>query len=93
MQFDQPTLHGIDNLAAYQKNAKITFWCPVDIQKTLQSKDEKLIRAETREMIDKLWKGRGGFIAGYYGDNASIGLDPKWQEIACDEFLKAGRGG
>ena len=88
LQFDQPTLHGIDKLAAYQENAKITFWCPVDIQKTLQTHDEALIRCEAREMIDKLWKGRGGFIAGYYSDNASIGLDPKWQAIACDEFLK-----
>lgn len=91
LQFDQPTLHGIDNLAAYQEHARITFWCPVDIQKTLQTHNEKLIRAEAREMIEKLWRGRGGFIAGYYGDNASIGLDPKWQEMACDEFLKAGQ--
>lgn len=90
LQFDQPALHGIDKLAVYQENAKITFWCPVDIQKTLQTHDETLIRAEARAMIDKLWNGRGGFIAGYYGDNASIGLDPKWQEMACDEFLKAG---
>jgi len=91
LQFDQPALHGIDRLASYQETAKITFWCPVDIQKTLQTRDEEKIRAEAREMLDKLWRGRGGFIAGYYGDNASIGLDPKWQEIACDEFLKIGR--
>lgn len=90
LQFDQPTLHGIDALASYQENAKITFWCPVDIQKTLQTRDEEMIRTEAREMIDKLWKGRGGFIAGYYNDNASIGLDPKWQEIACDEFMDKG---
>ena len=88
LQFDQPALHGIDNLAAYQENAKITFWCPVDIQKTLQTENETLIRTEAREMLDKLWHGRGGFIAGYYSDNASIGLDPKWQEIATDEFLR-----
>nr|MBO2495112.1 hypothetical protein [Clostridia bacterium] len=91
LQFDQPTLHGIDNLASYQEKAKITFWCPVDIQKTLQTKDEEKIRAEARELLDKLWKGRGGFIAGYYSDNASIGLEPKWQEYACDEFVKRGR--
>ncbi|MBN1864664.1 MAG: hypothetical protein JW808_07160 [Victivallales bacterium] len=91
LQFDQPRLHGIDTLAAWQKDANITFWCPVDIQKTLQSKDESLIRAEAREMIDKLWRPRGGgFVAGYYGDNASIGLDPRWQAAACDEFVKQG---
>jgi hypothetical protein len=90
LQFDQPKLHGIDKLASYQENARITFWCPVDIQKTLQTKNETIIRAEAKEMIDKLWKGRGGFIAGWYGDNPSIGLEPVWQEIAADEYRKQG---
>ena len=40
-------------------------------------------------MLDKLWRGQGGYIAGYYGDNASIGLDPKWQDFASDEFVRA----
>lgn len=89
-QFDQPELHGLDVLAGHQERAKITYWCPVDIQTVLQTGDEQLIRSKAREMLDKLWKGRGGFIAGYYGNNASIGLDPKSQEFACDEFLKRG---
>ncbi|MBN1901600.1 hypothetical protein JW926_09790 [Candidatus Sumerlaeota bacterium] len=92
LQFDQPDLHGIDTLASHQQNSRITFWCPVDIQKTLQMRDETVIRNKAREMLDKLWKGRGGFIAGYYGDNASIGLDPRYQEFACDEFVKCGVG-
>lgn len=90
LQFDQPDLHGIDALAAHQERGKITFWCPVDIQKTLQLRDEQIIRDKVREMLDKLWRGRGGLIAGYYTDNASIGLDPKWQECACDEFIQSG---
>ena len=90
LQFDQHELHGIDNLAAHQENGKVTFWCPVDIQKTLQTRDEAAIRNAAREMLDKLWHGRGGLVAGYYGDNVSIGLDPKWQDCACDEFLKRG---
>ncbi len=93
LQFDQPDLHGIDVLASHQKRGKITFWCPIDIQKTLQQRDENVIRSKAREMLDKLWRGRGGFIAGYYGDNASIGLDPKWQDYACDEFSTAGSPG
>lgn len=96
LQFDQPDLHGIDTLAEHQARNKITFWCPVDIQTTLQQRDEAVIRAKAREMVDKLWRGSGrreygGFIAGYYDDNASIGLDPGWQAIACDEFLACGR--
>ena len=90
LQFDQPGLHGIENLARHQERGKITFWCPVDIQTTLQTEDEGSIRAEARELLDRLWQGRGGFIAGYYSDNASIGLDPKWQAHACDEFTTRG---
>jgi len=90
LQFDQPMLHGIDTLAEYQQRGKITFWCPVDIQKTLQTREEAKIRAEARELIEKLWRGRGGFIAGYYSGNEAIGLDPRWQEVACDAFVRAG---
>lgn len=89
-QFDQPDLHGIDTLAAYQQQAKVSFWCPVDIQKTLQTQNEKIIREKVQEMLSKLWGGKGGFVAGYYQDNVSIGLDPEWQAIANDEFQNCG---
>jgi len=91
LQFDQPRLHGIDTLRGWQEQGRVTFWCPVDIQTTLQSKDEMFIRQDASEMIEKLWCGRGGFIAGVYRDVTSIGLDPHWQEIASDEFLDKGR--
>ncbi|MFC1735075.1 uroporphyrinogen decarboxylase family protein [Candidatus Hydrogenedentota bacterium] len=87
-QFDQPDLHGIDNLAAYQEKSKVTFWCPVDIQHVLPLRDEKIIRDKAREMLDKLWRGRGGFIAGWYTDNESLNLESCWQEYACDEFVE-----
>jgi hypothetical protein len=90
LQFDQPAIHGIDTLAAFQDAAKVTYWCPVDIQTTLQTKDECAIRQEANEMLEKLWRG-GGFVAGFYGDEHSIGLEPKWQQIASDEFLRTGR--
>jgi hypothetical protein len=90
LQFDQPDLHGIDTLARHQEHANITFWCPVDIQLTLQTKNEDIIRAKAREMLDKLWQGRGGFIAGYYVDNASIGLELRWQDYACEAFMMYG---
>ncbi|HHX66308.1 MAG TPA: hypothetical protein GX702_15635 [Chloroflexi bacterium] len=89
LQFDQPRLHGIDTLAQFAD--RITFWCPVDIQTTLQSGSEEAIIAEARELVAKLGGPRGGFIAGYYADNASIGLDPYWQDIACRAFMECGR--
>jgi len=91
-QFDQPQVHGIDILARFQDQSPVpvTYWCPVDIQQTLQTRNETLIRAEAREMLVKLWRKRGGFIAGFYPDDASIGLDPVYQLYANDEFTKEG---
>lgn len=88
LQFDQPQLHGLDRLAEF--HGQITFWCPVDIQKTLQTQDPALIEADARAMIELLGGPEGGFIAGYYGGNEAIGLDPSVQEIACRAFVKYG---
>jgi uroporphyrinogen decarboxylase len=57
----------------------------------LQTRNEDAIRAEARQLIDKLWCRGGGFVAGFYSDEPSIGLDPKWQQIAMDEFMLAGK--
>jgi uroporphyrinogen-III decarboxylase len=88
LQFDQPELHGLDVLAQF--HGQITFWCPVDIQKTLQTRDERAIETAARELIEKLGGPEGGFVAGYYNDNQSIGLDPHWQDVACRAFTKYG---
>lgn len=87
-QFDQPRLHTFDELEKW--HGRVTFWCPVDIQVTLPKKDGDRIVEDVHEMLDRLWRGRGGFIAGYYGDNASIGLEPGWQELACEQFVRYG---
>ena len=42
------------------------------------------------ELVEKLGCSGGGFIAGYYGGNEAIGLDPKWQDVACRAFVKYG---
>jgi len=91
-QFDQPTLHGIDRLNE-RFGGRAAFWCPVDIQKTLQTRDREAIRAEARHMIRTLGGHGGGFIAGYYGDNEAIGLDPSVQRMACEAFVEFGGAG
>ncbi|MGI6367942.1 MAG: uroporphyrinogen decarboxylase family protein [Anaerolineae bacterium] len=88
LQFDQPRLHGIDLLAQFK--GRVTFWCPVDIQKTLQSGDADAIAQEACELIDQLGGPAGGFVGGYYSDNVAIGLDPHWQDIACQAFMRHG---
>jgi uroporphyrinogen decarboxylase len=86
-QFDQPEVHGLDNLAEY--HGEVTFWLPVDIQRILPTGDEALIRAKAREMVDRLGRG-GGLIVKDYGDNHSIGVDPLWQHWGYEEFLSHG---
>ena len=88
-QFDQPELHDIDFLAE-NFGGKMHFYCPVDIQKTLQTRDVPTIRAAAREYVDKLGRYGGGFIAGFYGSNEAIGLDPMYQRAACRAFMQAG---
>jgi hypothetical protein len=88
LQFDQPQLHGLDNLAQF--HGQMTFWCPVDIQTTLQTKDPLKIEADAKEMVEKIGGPDGGFIAGYYSGNEAIGLERKWQDIACQAFTKYG---
>jgi hypothetical protein len=89
LQFDQQKVHGIDTLAQYA--GQVTYWCPVDIQAVLRTGDEAAIRGWARDLVENLWcGGKGGFIAGFYGDMPSIGVEPEWQNWACDEFVKAG---
>ncbi|NLP03538.1 MAG: hypothetical protein GX089_13665 [Fibrobacter sp.] len=91
IQLDCPRALGIDSMELLRDRYHVTFWCPVDISTTLKMRNEDIIRAEARELVEKLWKGEGGFIAGYYWDNISLGLDPEYQEYAVDEFKKWGR--
>jgi len=89
-QFDQPELHGIDHLSEHF-GGRIHFWSPVDIQKTLQTRDHALIEAAAREYIEKLAAPfGGGFVAGFYGSNPALGLTPEYQETACRSFMNYG---
>jgi hypothetical protein len=89
LQFDQPRLHGIDRLAA-RYGGRVTFECPVDIQRTLQSHDAAAIRDEARQLCERLGGFGGGFIACRYGDEKAIGLQHEWQDIACEAFVEFG---
>jgi len=88
-QFDQPEIHGIDFLSEHF-GGRMHFWSPVDIQKTLQTRDPERIERAAREYIGKLGSFGGGFVAGYYGSNEALGLDPKYQGIASRAFMKYG---
>jgi hypothetical protein len=89
LQMDQPGLFGIDRLAE-AFGGRISFECPVDIQQVLPTGDEKRIEAFARELVHRLGRFGGGFVAGFYGDMRSIGVQPEWQDIACRAFVKYG---
>ncbi|MGC9454365.1 MAG: uroporphyrinogen decarboxylase family protein [Phycisphaerae bacterium] len=98
LQFDQPGVHGID-LLAERYGGRVAFWCPVDIQRTLQTRDPEKIRAAAKEMVEKLGgfgrdepnRPRGGFIAGNYPTPEAIGITQDLQNIACDAFVEFGQ--
>ena len=89
LQLDQPGLFGVERLAE-AFGGRVTFWCPVDIQKVLPSGDESKIDAFARELVEKLGPFNGGFIAGYYEGMEAIGVRPEWQEVACRAFVRYG---
>ena len=62
----------------------------MDIQATHQSGDADAVEAAAREYIEKLACFGGGFVAGYYGSNEAIGVDPGLQAVACRAFMKYG---
>ncbi len=92
LQLDQPRLSGIEWLGR-EFGGRLTFWCPVDIQSTLQSGDPELVESDARRMIEVLGGKGGGFIAGYYGGNEAIGVDPALQDVACRAFVRYGGAG
>jgi hypothetical protein len=89
LQLDQPELSDLDFLAEF--SGRVTYWCPVDIQKILPTGDRALIESRARAMLEKLAGRGGGFIAKDYGDNASLGVDPLWQHWAYEVFTAEGR--
>lgn len=88
LQFDQPELHGLDALAQYA--GRMTFFCPVDIQRILPTGRKELIQAKAREMVAKLGGKGGGFIAKDYGDTHSLGCEVEWEHWAYEAFLEVG---
>ena len=87
-QFDQPELNDLDLLASFSD--RVTYWCPVDIQRTLQSGDEQTIKAKAREMLRKLGSHGGGFIGKDYPDDLSIRTEPLWQHWAYEVWRDEG---
>jgi uroporphyrinogen decarboxylase len=89
LNFDQPRLHGIANLAVTY-GSEVTFCCPVDIQATLPTGNKEAIKSEAIELVRCLHH-QGGFIAKIYRDWSvnTGGFDAA--EYSKSIFKKTGR--
>ncbi len=89
LQLDQPALLGIERLSN-EFGGKVSFYCPVDIQKAMQTQDKAIIQQEVRSMIKLLGAGGGGFIAKDYPQWDAIDVKEEWAQWARDVFINEG---
>ncbi len=87
LQLDQPELMGVDRLAG-EFGGRIAFFCPVDIQKVMQTGDKAAIQAAARHMVRRLGAFGGGFIAKDYPDWRAIDVPEEWAGWAREAFIQ-----
>lgn len=87
IQMDQQENMGLENLGS-RFGGRITFYCPVDIQQTMQYGTLDQIRAYCRRLVTELGRPTGGFIATWYADPVSAGHRPEAVETMCEEFVR-----
>jgi len=87
IHMDQQENMGLE-LLGKRFGGRLTFFSPVDIQKTMVygSKDE--IRRYCRDMNRFLGRPNGGFIPRWYTDPVGAGHQPEAIEAMCTEFIK-----
>jgi len=87
LQIDQQENMGLE-LIGDRFGGRITFYSPVDIQKTMFYETTENIRLYCRNMCKYLGRKEGGFIAKWYGDPIGAGHSQEALDAMCDEFLK-----
>ncbi len=85
IQMDQQENMGLD-LLGERFGGRITFWNPVDIQKTMSAGTTDEIRAYARKMVRALGRPNGGFIGKWYKDPRSAGHRPEAVQAMAEEF-------
>ncbi len=86
--FDQPELVGVERLAA-EFGGRVTFWCPVDIQKVMPGGQRPEIEASARAMLRGFHRC-GGFIAKDYPQWEAVNVAEDWAQWAREVFLREG---
>jgi len=90
IQMDQQQNMGLE-LLGKRFGGRITFYCPVDIQKTMAYGSLDEIRAYCWKMVKALGRPEGGFIPKWYGDPVGAGHRQEAINAMCEEFLKISR--
>ncbi|QUI23308.1 hypothetical protein HZI73_13880 [Vallitalea pronyensis] len=89
LQFDQPELLGTKNLA-HDFGGRVTFWCPVDIQKVMATGEKSYIENCAKDMFTHFGRFGGGFIAKDYPTWEDINIKDEWAQWARDIFIREG---
>ncbi len=87
IHMDQQENMGLELLGS-RFGGRLTFYAPVDIQKTMAFGTLDDIRAYCRRMARTLGRPEGGFIARWYTDPAGAGHRPEAIAAMCEEFLQ-----
>jgi len=90
IQMDQQENMGLE-LLGRRFRGRITFWCPVDIQRTMARGNAEEIRAYCRRLVTGLGTPGGGFIARWYSDPSAAGHSPDAVKAMCGEFVRLGK--
>jgi uroporphyrinogen decarboxylase len=86
VHMDQQENMGLE-LLGRRFGGRLTFFSPVDIQKTMVHGTTKEIRAYCRLMTQHLGRPAGGFIPRWYSDPEGAGHRPEALAAMCEEFL------
>ncbi|HEY3340780.1 MAG TPA: uroporphyrinogen decarboxylase family protein [Anaerolineae bacterium] len=87
VHMDQQENMGLELLGS-RFGGRITFFAPVDIQRTMSSGTLDDIRAYCRHMTVTLGRPAGGFIPRWYTDPAGAGHRPEALAAMCQEFVR-----
>ena len=67
---------------------RLTFYVPVDIQRTMCKETPDQVRANARKMVRTLGRPEGDIIVRYYGNPVVAGHSKDNLDAMCQEFLK-----
>jgi uroporphyrinogen decarboxylase len=89
IQMDQQENMGLE-LLGERFAGRITFYCPVDIQKTMIAGSLDDIRAYARRLVRTFGRYNGGFISKWYPSPAAVQHTQERVAAMCEAFVAAG---